>query len=269
MADNLVITLIGEFIDMLKYQIDTGNKILLEKLNLDEVVKNTVKDIIYKSHIIIKAEDVIESENENADYIIETIDTIIKYLEEVTVGDFFMDYLKCVYNMDLRIEEIYKCKILPNDKIVMVNGFNNEIKYDKSEELMYLIHDKLYIIKNGKISESEIKSEFTIDFVKRNMTINNECNNLFWGYYYLTHKYGFYKIIYNVKQRIYDLLTIYHQMMINNRTTFNNVVDVLGNLPIKSLLDRNNFMDIRTINKFIVDNNVLNYRQLTSSSSTE
>jgi hypothetical protein len=230
-TDIIFIEMVSLLMDTLSIAIDDeSNDLLLEnKLKID--TETLVTDLVDINEIINKNE----------------VKEILKdYLDNVTIEQFIVDFIKCKSGFIMNISEIYKCIInKKNNKVIMKNYRKNIINKDIAfVNNNNLVDGKLYILKkNGEIKPSlEYIDEFTVDFINEKIKINNLCDNMFWFMYYLADKHKKINLISTVRQNVYNIDKIYGDTINIKKSVMSNLVDMLGEIPI-------NTFNIRKIEK--------------------
>lgn len=216
------------------------------------------KNVKLQQHLAKQFEPIIEhlistNKMKNIDIIYnmiidEQMKIIKNYLNDVTVTDFFIDYFRCMMNIDLKLNHIYYVykEEKQNDKIYLKNLINlqkKEIKYTSALQKYSIyyydktIHDNIIDLIN-----------YIDNITKEPINIRYDCKVLLWQYYYLYSKYfkdfaisGIVQALQNINL---DKLNMQNEVDIIEKNKFNYI---LG--EAKYLIDLSNLRMMGSIDK--------------------
>jgi hypothetical protein len=191
------------------------------------------------------------------------VENIMNYIKNISWGDFILDYLRCKNGLDIKLDSIYMVKNVPNDKVELINVNGSIVKYDKNYKIdISLIKSAKIVLIDGKeivpfINVLEYIKQPT-DLNKNKIEIVDRCNSTFWKYYFLTGDYMFYSMLYWIRQYIYNFKNVYLEAEEIQKNMLLKSQDILENTNI-SLKYSFDTVDIRSINKYLVDHSVLKF----------
>lgn len=174
----------------------------------------------------------------------DAIDNIRKYLSTVTWKDFFTDYFKCKYTLDINFDNLYYIydKTISHIKIMhILNGnmlsINENIKNVNSNLIWYDGINKTYvpmsITDEVEINEFNETNEYGI-VLCNNYIIKDNCNNIFWQYYIVSKdsllKYFYYNIIKYIQELNIELDIFNANTSMLNRTVSNKLLNIKSGL---------------------------------------